>query len=132
MHGGHPPSLLFRGLAACMGTKAFRAMAWLLIASTAFGGFLYSRWAQDVRRPRITQHFQGQRHVLLVVISVSHIILSSLEAKLRQKWSLSLAPAGNDVKLGAISLTLKLVESRLSCALNLEREDCQNPKHILF
>ena len=69
--------------------------------------------------------------MLLVVISVSHIILS-LEAKLRQKWSLSLAPAGNDVKLGAISFTLKLVESRLNCALNLEREDCQNPKHILF
>ena len=46
-------------------------------AAAAFGGFLYSRWAQDVRRPRITQHFQGQRHVLLVVISVSHIILSS-------------------------------------------------------
>ena len=40
--------------------------------------------------------------------------------------------SGNDVKLGAISLTLKLVESRLNCALNLEREDCQDPKHISF
>ena len=72
---------------ACMGTIASNAS--LLVpaaaAAAAFGGFLYSRWAQDVRRPRITQHFQGQRHVLLVVISVSHIILS-LEAKLRQKW----------------------------------------------
>ena len=110
-------SLCFLG--ACMGTIASNAS--LLVpaaAAAAFGGFLYSRWAQDVRRPRITQHFQGQRHVLLAVISVSHIIHSVVGGQVEAEM-VPFPCSGNDVKLGAISLTLKLVESRLSCALNL-------------